>query len=106
MENLNSILIEGILVDNPELTEEKKKFCLFTIASKSECEKHKAETIIDIVAYGEMAVSCQRIGREGRGVRVVGKLKQRNKQSNDPTPPHYIEAEHVEFKPEFKAKGQ
>ncbi|MDR1389012.1 MAG: single-stranded DNA-binding protein [Treponema sp.] len=111
MNNLNSILIEGNLVRDPQLKSTPKgtPLCTFTIASnrffKQDSGFEKEVGFFDVETWSKLAENCYNLGHKGRGVRVVGRLKQdrwsdpegkaRNRVS--------IVAEHVEFRPEFKA---
>ena len=58
----------------------------------------------DIEAFGKLAESCQSQGHKGRGVRVVGRLKQDRWDGADGKQHSKISivAEHAEFRPEFK----
>jgi single-strand DNA-binding protein len=64
----------------------------------------KEVSFFDIETWSKLAEACYAKGKKGRGVRVVGRLKQ--SRWNDPEGnPHSrvtIVAEHVEFRPEFK----
>ena len=113
MNNLNSILIEGNLVRDPQLRSTPKgtQVVNFTIASnryyKNEASFEKEVSFFDITAWGKLAESTYRVGKKGRGVRVVGRLKQDRWQ--DPEGKSHakisIIAEHVEFRPEFAKDG-
>jgi len=114
MNNLNSVLIEGNIVADPELqtTSEGKSICMFSVASdrfsKKGEEIEKETSFFDIVSYSRLAESCADLGKKGRGVRAVGRLKQ--DRWTDPFNGQamsriVIIAEHVEFRPEFKAKS-
>jgi single-strand DNA-binding protein len=112
MNNLNSVLIEGNLVRDPELkyTPKGAAVCSFALASnryfKQDEETQKEVSYFDITTWSRLAEVCGEYLKKGRGVRVVGRLKQdrwtnpegqgRSKVS--------IVAEHVEFKPQLKGK--
>jgi single-strand DNA-binding protein len=110
MNNLNSILIEGNLVRDPEYrtTGKGTPLCRFSLASnryfKQDAETEKEVSYFDTEAWGKLADSCQRLGHKGRGVRVVGRLKQERWQDRDGNAKSkvVIVAEHVEFRPETK----
>jgi len=114
MNNLNSILIEGTMVKNPILrtTPKGTSVCSFALASK---RFYKEETGIKkdvgfflIEAQGKLAESVNSLGKKGRCVRVVGRLRQDRWDVGDGTKRSriVIVAEHVEFRPEFKKEGQ
>jgi single-strand DNA-binding protein len=110
MNNLNSILIEGNLVRDPELrtTPKGTPVCTFSLASnrflKQDSGYEKEVSFFDVETWTRLAETCSSRGKKGRGVRVVGRLKQ--KRWTDPEgKPHSrvaIIAEHVEFRPEFR----
>ncbi len=114
MSNLNQILIEGNLVKNPELRHTPKgtPVCTFSVASNrfykqdQDEEFQKEVSFFDITTWTELANNCANTLKKGRGVRVIGRLKQDRWQ--DPEGKQrskvYIIADHVIFKPEFKGK--
>jgi len=110
MNNLNSILIEGNLVRDPLLRSTPKgtQVCTLSLASnrfyKQDTGFEKEVSFFDVETWSKLAEACYNKGRKGRGVRVVGRLKQ--DRWNDSEGKHHskvtIVAEHVEFRPEFK----
>lgn len=110
MNNLNSILIEGNLVRDPlfRSTAKGTPLCTFSLASnrfyKQDTQLEKEVSFFDVESWSKLAENCYNLGHKGRGVRVVGRLKQdrwtdnEGKQHSRVT----IVAEHVEFRPEFK----
>jgi len=110
MNNLNSILIEGNLVRDPLLRSTTKgtQVCTMSLASnrflKQDVGFEREVSFFDVESWAKLAESCYVKGKKGRGVRVVGRLKQARwsepdgKQRSKIT----IVAEHVEFRPEFK----
>jgi single-strand DNA-binding protein len=107
MNNLNSIVLEGELIKNPDCRTDKKgnPVCRFTLSSsrffKLENGIEKETGYFDIEASGKLALHCKQNGHQGRGLRVVGRLKQehsRNAEGN-PLARIIIVAEHVEFRP-------
>ena len=82
MNNLNSILIEGNLVKDPELSYTPKgtALCKFTVASnrfyKQEEEMQKEVSFFEVSTWTRLAEVCGEYLKKGRGVRVVGRLKQ------------------------------
>ena len=110
MNNLNSILIEGNLVKDPlyRTTPKGTPLCTFTLASnrffKQDSGLEKEVGFFDVESWAKLAENCYNLGRKGRGVRVVGRLKQDRWNGADGKYHSKIAivAEHVEFKPEFK----
>jgi len=113
MNNLNSILVEGNLVRDPELSYTSKgtAVCKFVVACnrfwKQESELQKEVSFFDVSAWTRLAEVCGEYLKKGRGVRVVGRLKQDRWTDADGKPRSRIEivAEHVEFKPQMKKDG-
>lgn len=112
MNNLNSILIEGNLTRDPVLSETPKgtPVCNFGVASnrfyKQEEELQKEVSFFDVEVWSRQAEVCADTLAKGRGVRVVGRLKQ-DRWTDEGGNAHArvkIVAEHVEFKPEFKKR--
>ena len=114
MNNLNSILIEGNMVRDPlfRSTQKGTSVCNFTIASnrfyKQDSNFEKETGFFDVEAWGKLAEICSSQGRKGRGVRVVGRLKQDRWTGNDGKnhTKVAIVAEHVEYRPEFKKTSE
>lgn len=112
MNNLNSILIEGNLVRDPELSYTTKgtALCKFTVASnrfyKQDEELQKEVSFFDVTTWTRLAEVCGEYLKKGRGVRVVGRLKQDRWTDPDGKPRSriLIVAEHVEFRPQLKNK--
>ena len=112
MNSLNSILIEGNLTRDPVLTETPKgtSVCTFNVASnrfyKQDNEAQKEVSFFEVEVWSRLAETCAENLRKGRGVRVVGRLKQ-DRWTDTEGRIHdkvKIVAEHVEFKPEFKER--
>jgi len=110
MNNLNSILIEGNLVRDPETRETPKgtPVCQFSVASnrffKQNDDYEKEVSFFDVETWSMLAKNCSQSLHKGRGVRVVGRLKQDRWTGTDGKQYSKIKiiAEHVEFKPELK----
>ena len=108
MNNLNSILIEGNLVKDPLLRSTPKgtQVCTMSLASnryyKQENGYEQEVSFFDVDSWSRLAEICYSKGKKGRGVRVVGRLKQDRWNSPDGKPCSKIRivAEHVEFRPE------
>jgi single-strand DNA-binding protein len=110
MNNLNSILIEGNLVRDPEFrtTPKGTPVCTFSIASsryfKQDSGMEKEVSYFNVESWGKLAEQVNNLGHKGRGVRVVGRLKQERWQDRDGKAQSkvVIVAEHTEFRPDFK----
>ena len=110
MNNLNSILIEGNLVRDPLLRSTNKgtQVCSMCLASnrfyKQDSGFEKEVSFFDVETWARLAEACYAKGKKGRGIRVVGRLKQDrwNDPEGKPRSRVTIVAEHVEFRPEFK----
>jgi len=110
MTNLNSILCEGNMVRDPLLRSTPKgtAVCTFTIATtrcfRSSDGFEKEVSFFNVETWAKLAESCYQLGKKGKGVRVIGRLKQDRWQGNDGKSHEKIAivAEHVEFRPEFK----
>jgi len=110
MNNLNSVLIEGNMVRDPLIrtTPKGTQVCNFSIASNryfhQDSNLEKETSFIEIETWGKLAEACSSQGRKGRGVRVVGRLKQDRwtgldgKNHSKVT----IVAEHVEYRTDIK----
>jgi single-strand DNA-binding protein len=113
MNNLNSILIEGNMVRDPQLraTAKGTSLCTFSLASnryfKQDSGMEKEVSFFVIETWAKLAEACHNLGKKGRGVRVVGRLKQSRWTGNDgrQNSRSSIVAEHVEFRPEFKKEA-
>ncbi|MCL2185902.1 MAG: single-stranded DNA-binding protein [Treponema sp.] len=113
MNNLNSILIEGNLVRDPSIrsTVRGTNLCSLRIAtnryyklSNQEPGFEKEVSFFDVEAWAKLAEVCYSKGKKGRGVRVVGRLKQSRWNDTDGKPRSRVTiiAEHVEFRPDIK----
>jgi single-strand DNA-binding protein len=110
MNNLNSIIIEGNMVRDPLLRSTAKgtALCTFSIASnryyKQDSGLENEVSFFDVESWAKLAESCYDLGHKGRGVKVVGRLKQErwNGPDGKMRSKVAIVAEHVEFRPEFK----
>jgi single-strand DNA-binding protein len=113
MNNLNSILIEGNLVRDPLLRSTPKgtPVCTFSLASnrffKQDSGLEREVSFFDVETWAKLAESCYNLGHKGRGVRVVGRLKQERWNGTDGKARSRVTivAEHVEFRPEFRKEG-
>jgi single-strand DNA-binding protein len=114
MNNLNSVLIEGNLVRDPLLRSTPKgtPICTFSLASnrffKQDSGMEREVSFLDVEAWGKLSEHCYHQGHKGRGVRVVGRLKQDRWVGSDGKNHSRVTivAEHVEFRPDFKREEE
>ena len=108
MNQLNSLILEGNLVKDAVLTEPAPGFkkCNFTMGVNRFYKNRKNEDVneasfFDVEAYNQLAEWCGKKATKGRGVRVVGRLKQDTwKDENGKSASRiYVVAEHIEYKP-------
>ena len=108
MNQLNSLILEGNLVRDAVLTEPAPGFkkCNFTMGVNRFYKNRKNEDVsessfFDVEAYNQVAEWCGKKATKGRGVRVVGRLKQDTWKDNDGKTASriYVIAEHIEYKP-------
>ncbi len=110
MNHLNSVIVEGNLVRDPELgyTPKGIAVCRFTIASnryyKQEDDYNREVSFFDVTAWARLGEVCSEYLEKGRGVRVVGRLKQNRWETTEGKNRSrvFIVAEHVEFKPKVR----
>ena len=93
MKDLNSVLIEGTLIEDPIVKkfEEDESMCRFKI-------KHETRDSIfefPVCVYGKQAAFCEEHLKTGRKVRIVGRLTRVFGTV-------FISAEHVEIRVEVK----
>jgi single-strand DNA-binding protein len=104
--DLNSILLEGKIRDKPVLAETKAgtPFTEMTVIStgyySQNGERVREDSTFIVHALSKLAKTCCEYLKAGRGVRVVGRLKQTE------TGGVVIIAEHVEIKPEMAKKEE
>ena len=82
MNHLNSVLIEGNLVRDPEVGYSPKgtALCSFSVASnrfyKQGDEFQREVSYFDVTVWSRLAEVCGEYLKKGRGVRLTGRLKQ------------------------------
>ena len=116
MNNLNSILLEGNLAREPELrytpsdgASPGAPVCTLVVSSTRTCrlagERHEEVSIIEAVTAGKLATVCAEHLSTGRGIRVVGRIKQERWEDaeGNARAKVVIVAEHVEFQPRRSA---
>ncbi|MFW5712349.1 MAG: single-stranded DNA-binding protein [bacterium] len=110
MNSLNSIIVEGNLTRDPEyrLTPKGTAVCMFSLASnryyKVNEETQQETSFFNVETWAKLAESCNQYLNKGRGVRVIGRLKQdrwTNKEGQNREKIKIV-AEHIDFKPQFK----
>jgi single-strand DNA-binding protein len=110
MNSLNSILLEGNLVRDPEskTLSTGTQVCNFTLASdrfyRQNDNLEKEVSYFEVEAWAKLGLACAQNLKKGRGVRVVGRLKQDRWQDPEGKARSrvMVVAEHVEFKPQKK----
>ena len=114
LNNLNSIIIEGNLTRDPQLKTipNGNQVCSFAVASnrfyRQNDQTEQEVSFFDVETWSKLAQTCGEVLRKGRGVRVVGRLKQdRWEDAAGKTQTRIkLVAEHVEFKPVFKRDNE
>ena len=114
MNNLNSVLLEGNLCRDPELryTPKGTPVCTLVLASnrsyKVDGERQEEVSFVETTTWGKLATVCAEHLAKGRGVRVVGRLKQDRWEDaeGNARAKVVIVAEQVEFQPRRSAAGE
>ena len=110
MNSLNSIIVEGNVVRTPEILETAKGTPVCTVGvavnrwyKGADGALQKEVSFFDVDTWGQLAKACSETCQKGRGIRVVGRLKQSRWQDSEGKNRSKIciVAEHVEFKPKF-----
>jgi single-strand DNA-binding protein len=110
---LNSILIDGNLTRDPELktTPKGTKVCKFGLASNRfyELNEERVQEVsfFDVESWARLGEACAEHLKKGRGVRVIGRLKQDRWQNEEGQNRSRVKivAEHIVFKPQIKRDG-
>ena len=109
MNSLNSIIIEGNLTKDGELKNTSFSVCSLSVAVNRSYKNKNDEWVdevsfFDVECFGKMAEVAEKDAVKGRGVRIVGRLKQdRWTDENGKTFSKVkIIAEHIEYKPMLK----
>ena len=117
MNNLNSVLIEGNLTRDPELryTPKGTPTCQLVLASnrsyrdpERQGERTEEVSFIETTTWGKLAEVCHEHLTKGRGIRVVGRLKQERWEDPDGNSRAKVVtiAEQVEFQPKRQPAHQ
>ena len=110
MNALNSIILEGAIVD----TSKENDVVMATIAvdrsyKNSEGEIVKEVSYFDVKTYRKIAEFLEAHSEKGRGIRVVGRLKQErwtDEESGKTMAKVIVIAEHIELKPFLKKSDE
>lgn len=113
MNNLNSIILEGNLTRDPSMDKTPKGtlVCNFVIATnrfyKTEEGRQSEVGYFDVEVWSRLAETCSEYLSKGRGVRVVGRLKQDRWTNSEGEPRSRIRivGEHVEFLGSYRRSG-
>lgn len=105
MNNLNSVLLEGTCVSKPvvkAVADSQKALCSFVIESvRNERGGDKEVSVFEIETQGRLAWTLGRTIAEGRGLRIVGRMKQIHwkDEAGEEQSAIRVIAEHIEVKP-------
>ena len=97
---LNSVLLEGTLAQDPKLETRWDGTPVCTLAVQNNHKEYVS--YVEAIATGKLATVCADYLKKGRGVRVVGRLKQEFTDGYAASRV-WIVAEHVEFMPEARS---
>jgi len=106
MNDLSSVLLEGVLAEDPKASTspDGQARCNFIVTT---VEGRKKEPFhFGVVAYGQLGQKCLYDLKAGRGVRVVGRLRRESSTEGKSRPEIKIVAEHVEFRPLKSERGE
>ena len=113
MNNINCLIVEGNITQNTEFktTVHGYPFCRMPIAVNHYYKKANSDEYVDEVSYfdvetfGKLAETCAKFSQKGRGISVVGRIKQNRWKSDDGKNISRVTiiAEKVEFKPHMNA---
>lgn len=108
MNQLNSLILEGNVTRIPEMKQTTNGFKVCTIPlavnrfyKNADGEKVEEVSFFDVETFGNMAEYSEKNCEKGRGVRVVGRLKQsrwKNPEGKNMSRVSIV-AEHIAFKP-------
>jgi single-strand DNA-binding protein len=112
MNSLNSVLVEGNLADDPELKtlESGAKAAIFKVESmrffNQDGERKSEASFFEVEVWNKTAELVAKTLKKGKGVRVVGRLKQDRWADKDGVNHSKVKivGESVEFKPRFDKK--
>lgn len=115
MNNINCLIVEGNITQNVEFktTTHGYPVCKIPIAVNHVYKKANSDEYVDEVSYfdietfGKLAEICAKFSEKGRGVSVVGRIKQNRWKSDDGKNQSRVTiiAEKVEFKPRLNGSA-
>lgn len=110
MNCLNQIILEGNVVRNPVMDGDSASVPIAVTRTfkSSDGTIQDEESFFDIVGFGSLAGFMETYATKGRGIRVVGRLKQ-VKYTDDDGKKHskiIVLAEHIDYKPLKEAKEE
>ena len=104
MNNMNSLILEGVVVGEPHYLEATQRL-EFTIDSSRVTKNRSGEDVtehyqFEVVSYGEYGKTLLNPLKNCSGVRIVGRLKQDKWEDSDGVTHSkvYIVSEHTEFR--------
>lgn len=116
MNNINCLIVEGNITRTPEFKTTAHGFpvCRLPIAVNHYYKKANTDEYVDEVSYfdvetfGKLAEICAKFSQKGRGVSVVGRIKQNRWKTEEGKPQSRITivAEKVEFKPRMNGASE
>lgn len=115
MNNLNSVLLEGNLVRDPEVRDVKEgiRVCRFRIGVNrsrrtSSGEWEEESTFVDIETWRRIADYCSQKLKKGMQVRIVGRIRQETWTDKEGASRSrlVVIADHVEYRPDAKASAK
>lgn len=108
MNGMNQVILEGNIVRAPDFKDTSfgSKFCVLPIAINRIYKDREGKEVnevgyYDVEAFGDqLNTAIEKFGFKGRGVRVVGRLRQNRWKGEDGkwNSKVYVVAEHVDFK--------
>lgn len=115
MNNINCLIVEGNITQNVDFktTTHGYPVCRIPIAVNHVYKKANTDEYVDEVSYfdietfGKLAEICAKFSEKGRGVSVVGRIKQNRWKSEDGKNQSRVTiiAEKVEFKPRLNGSS-
>ncbi len=112
MNQLNTLIVEGHLVRDPEFRDlPNSKVCTFSIGINRTFKVHdkiqEEVSFIRVETWGSQAEHCAEYLKKGRSVRIVGRIKQNRWEDKEGNPRerHVVVAEHVDFLPTSYQQG-